>query len=77
VTWRRSLPRLWAPCSASPAGFGLFTVASQDGSASQPSAWWPIAVVAGTVIVVAVLTIIPARIGARRPVTEILQSGVA
>jgi hypothetical protein len=34
-------------------------------------------VVTGTVIVVAVLTTIPARIDARRPLTEILQAGAA
>ena len=58
-----------------PGGFELFAVANQGGSASQPPAWWLIAVVLGTVIAVAGLTAIPARIGARRPVTEILHSG--
>ena len=60
-----------------PGGFALFTVANQGGSASQPQAWWLIAVVLGTVIAVAGLTAIPARIGARRPVAEILQSETA
>ena len=60
-----------------PGGFELFAVASQGGSASQPPAWWLIAAVLGTVIAVAVLTAVPARIGARRPVAEILQSETA
>ncbi len=50
----------------------------QEGEgSSQPPAWWLIAVVPGTVIVVAGLTFIPARIGARRPVAGILQSETA
>lgn len=58
-----------------PGGFELFALASQGGSASQPPAWWLIAAMLGSVIVVAGLTAIPARIGARRPVAEILESG--
>jgi ABC-type antimicrobial peptide transport system permease subunit len=57
-----------------PGGFGLFAIANQGGSASQPPAWWLIAAVLGTVIGVAALTSIPARTGARRPVAEILQA---
>jgi hypothetical protein len=40
-------------------------------------AWWLVAVVLGTLIVVAGLTAIPARIGARSPVAEILQAETA
>ena len=71
------LPALAGAIVGIPGGFGLFAVASQGGSASQPPAWWLIAAVAGTMLVVAGLTSIPARIGARRPVAEILQSGTA
>jgi len=39
--------------------------------------WWLAATVLGTVAVVALLTVIPARAGARRPVAEILQTGSA
>ena len=60
-----------------PGGFAFFAVANQGGSASQPPAWWLIAAVLGTVIAVAGLTSIPARIAARRPVAEILQSETA
>ena len=60
-----------------PGGFELFAVANQGGSASQPPVWWLIAVVLGTVIAVAGLTALPARIGARRPVTEILHAETA
>ena len=58
-----------------PGGFALFAVANQGGSASQPPAWWLLAVVLGTVIAVAALTAVPARAGARQPVAGILQAG--
>jgi hypothetical protein len=39
-----------------------------------PPIWWLVAVVLGTAVVVAVLTAIPARIGARRSVAVVLQT---
>lgn len=71
------LPAVAGAVVGIPGGFALFSVASQGGSASQPPAWWLISVVLGTVIVVAGLTSIPARIGARRPVAGVLQSETA
>jgi putative ABC transport system permease protein len=68
------LPAAAGALAGIPGGFALFRVASEGGSASQPPAWWLVAVVLGTVIAVAGLTSIPARIGARRPVAGILQS---
>ena len=61
-----------------PAGIGLVTAVSRGGAATLlPPAWALVAVVLGTLVVVAGLTAIPARIGARRPVAEILQSETA
>ena len=57
-----------------PGGFAFFAVANHGGSATQPPAWWLIVAALGTVVAVAGLTSIPARIAARRPVAEILQS---
>ncbi len=68
------LPAAAGAVAGLPGGFALFAVASQGGTASQPPAWWLIAAVLGTVLAVAGLTALPARIGARRPVAEILQS---
>lgn len=68
------LPSLAGAILGIPAGYGLFTLASQGGTASQPPAWWLIAAVLGTMLAVAALTALPARIGARRPVARILQS---
>lgn len=45
--------------------------------ATMAPLWQLLAVVPVTVLVVAVLTIVPARLGARRPVAEILQSELA
>jgi energy-coupling factor transporter ATP-binding protein EcfA2 len=67
------LPALAGALAGIAGGFGLFVAVSSQGSASQPPAWWLAAVVIGTVIVIAGLTAIPARFGARRPVAEILQ----
>ena len=55
-------------------GYGLFTVANQGGSAGQPPAWWLAAALLGTLVVVATLTSIPARLGARLPVAETLRA---
>lgn len=70
-------PALLGAVLGIPAGIGLLAAASHGPSPAIPSAWWLAAVVPGTLVVVAVLTAIPARIGARRPVGEILQSETA
>ncbi|HEY2577284.1 MAG TPA: FtsX-like permease family protein, partial [Streptosporangiaceae bacterium] len=55
-------------------GYGLFTVASQGGSVSQPPAWWLVAAVLGSLIAVAGLTAIPARLSTRLPIARTLQA---
>jgi putative ABC transport system permease protein len=60
-----------------PLGIELFRAANRAGILTIPPAWWLIAAVLGTLLVVAGLTTIPARIGARRPAAEILQSETA
>ena len=67
------LPALAGALLGIPGGYLLFSVASQGGTASQPPAWWLVAAVLGTVLVVAALTAIPARAGAQRPVAAILE----
>jgi putative ABC transport system permease protein len=56
-------------------GLALWAALSND--EANPTYWQLLAVVAGTVLVVAALTTIPARIGARRPTAEILQAELA
>jgi ABC-type lipoprotein release transport system permease subunit len=61
-----------------PAGIGLVSAVSRGGSPNLlPAAWELAAVVLGTALMVAGLTAIPARTGARRPAAEILQSETA
>jgi ABC-type lipoprotein release transport system permease subunit len=64
---------------AFPGGFALFhainAIAGGDRDrATLPSLWQLLALVAGTVLVVAALTAVPARLGSRRPLTETLQA---
>jgi putative ABC transport system permease protein len=58
-----------------PLGIGLSAAANGAGIVAIPPAWWLLAAVLGTLAVVAGSIAIPARIGARRSVAEILQSG--
>jgi ABC-type lipoprotein release transport system permease subunit len=65
-----------------PGGFALFAAINaitggDSDRATLPSLWQRLAVVAGTVLVVAALTAVPARLGGRRPVTETLQAELA
>ncbi len=71
------LPALTGAILGIPAGIGLYAAVKHGAPMTYPSIWRLIAVVAGTLIVVAGLTAIPARMGARRPVAEILQSETA
>jgi len=57
-----------------PGGIGLYASVKHGGTMAYPSIGWLIAVVVGTLVVVAGLTAVPARLAARRPVAEILQA---
>jgi putative ABC transport system permease protein len=66
-----------AVLGAFPGGFALFravnAIAGGDSDrAMLPPLWQLLALIAGTVLVVALLTAVPARLGGRRPVTETL-----
>jgi predicted lysophospholipase L1 biosynthesis ABC-type transport system permease subunit len=58
-----------------PLGIVLFKAAVHDGT--PPSVLWLAATVVGTLAVMAALTVVPARFGARHPVSEILQAEAA
>jgi ABC-type lipoprotein release transport system permease subunit len=65
-----------------PGGLALFAAINaitggDSDRATLPSLWQLLAVVAGTVLLVAALTAVPARLGGRRPVTETLQAELA
>jgi len=71
------IPALPGALLGVPLGIGLFAAANHAGIVTIPPAWWLTAAVLGTILAVAVLTSIPARIGARSPVAEILQAETA
>jgi ABC-type lipoprotein release transport system permease subunit len=65
-----------------PGGFALFhaitaVTGGDSDRATLPSPWQLLALVLATVLVVAALTAVPARLGGRRPVTETLQAELA
>jgi ABC-type lipoprotein release transport system permease subunit len=70
------LPALAGAILGIPGGLALLAAVDPD-STTMPPLWQLLAVVPGTVLVVAGLTAIPARISARRPAAEILQSELA
>jgi ABC-type antimicrobial peptide transport system permease subunit len=82
VTWGLSLaqmlPALIGALLGIPGGFLLYNLAKHGGQAeSMPPAPELLAVVVGAVLLVAVLTAVPARWAARRPVASILQAELA
>jgi hypothetical protein len=61
-----------------PGGIGIYDAAkSGAGATAFPPVLWLVAMVVLTLLVIAVLTAIPTRIGARRPVAEVLQAEAA
>jgi putative ABC transport system permease protein len=68
------LPGLPGALLGIPLGIGLFAIANGGGTQAMviPPAWWLAAAVLGTMIAVAALTAIPARIGARQPIAPVL-----
>ncbi|MGH2857749.1 MAG: FtsX-like permease family protein [Solirubrobacteraceae bacterium] len=73
LTAAQLLPALAAACIGIPVGLLLYRIAG-GGADSNPPVSWLLAVIPGTLIAVAGLTAIPARIGARRPPAETLQA---
>jgi ABC-type lipoprotein release transport system permease subunit len=67
------LPALAGAALGIPGGIALFAAVS-DTDTIAPPLWQLLAVVPGTVLVIAALTAIPARFSARRPAGEILQA---
>jgi ABC-type antimicrobial peptide transport system permease subunit len=68
------IPALPGAILGLPLGLGLYKVAARHGVSGLPPVLWLVAAVLGTVVVVAALTSVPAWIGMRRPVAEMLQT---
>jgi putative ABC transport system permease protein len=68
------LPALAGALLGIPGGLGLLAAVDSDGTTTNPPLWELVAVVPSTLLVVAALTAIPARLGARRSVAGTLQA---
>jgi hypothetical protein len=71
------LPALVGAILGLPGGIVLISVADPDATTTLPPLWQLLTVVPATVLVIALLTAIPARLGGRRPVAEVLRSELA
>jgi putative ABC transport system permease protein len=71
------IPALPGAILGLPLGLGLYKVAARHGVSGLPPVLWLVAAVLGTVLVVAALTSVPAWIGMRRPVADMLQTEAA
>jgi ABC-type antimicrobial peptide transport system permease subunit len=71
------LPALIGALLGIPGGLALVALVNHGGGTTTPPTTWLLAVVIGTLVVMAGLTAIPSRVAARRPVAEILQSELA
>lgn len=72
------LPALIGALLGIPGGIGIYDAARNGGGPTTiPSALWLVVLVIVTLLAVVLLTAIPARIGARRPVAEVLQAEAA
>jgi putative ABC transport system permease protein len=79
VSAAQVLPALPGALLGVPLGIALFAAANGAGTQmlTVPPAWWLAAGVLGTLVAVAALTMIPARVGARRPAAAILAAELA
>jgi putative ABC transport system permease protein len=68
------LPALPGALIGVPAGVGLYAAVSSGAALTVPSAKWVAAVVAGVLLAMALLTAVPARLGAHGSVGRILRS---
>jgi putative ABC transport system permease protein len=66
------LPALAGTLLGIPAGQALYGAVQNGGRQASPAVWWLLALVAGVLLGVLALTALPARAGARRPVTDVL-----
>jgi putative ABC transport system permease protein len=74
LTTAQLLPSLVAACVGIPAGLLLYQLAGGQLSEATPPLLWLLAVIPGTLITVAAVTAIPARIGAHRSVAQVLRA---
>jgi putative ABC transport system permease protein len=74
LTAAQLIPALVAACLGIPVGLGLYQAAGGHLQQASPPLAWLLAVIPGTLIAVAALTAIPARLGAAHSPAEVLRS---
>ena len=74
LTTAQLVPGLAAACLGIPAGLLLFQAAGGQLNEAVPPLLWLLAVILGTLITVTAVTFIPARIGARQAIAEVLRT---
>jgi len=74
LTFAQLLPALVGALLGIPGGIAIYNNPNHHGPTTLPSALWLLAIVAGTLVAIAVLTAVPTLVGARRPVAEVLQA---
>ncbi|MGH2895988.1 MAG: FtsX-like permease family protein, partial [Solirubrobacteraceae bacterium] len=67
-------PALIAAILGVPVGLVLYLAAGGDPADARPPVLWLVAAIPAALVAVTVLTAIPARLGAHRPVAEVLRS---
>jgi ABC-type antimicrobial peptide transport system permease subunit len=72
LAFTQVIPALPGAILGIPLGIGLFAAASSSGRVVVPPGWWLAVIVLGTLVAVAALTTIPARIDTRRAVASVL-----
>jgi len=77
ITAAQVIPAVPGALLGVPLGIGLFAAANHAGVVTVPPAWWLIAAVLATLLAIAVLTSVPARLGARRPAGDELRAETA
>lgn len=77
ISVAQMLPALAGALLGIPGGIGIYDAVKNAGTPVIPAAGWLAVMVFGTVLAAAILTAVPARIGARQPVAEVLQAETA
>jgi len=77
LTVAQLAPALVGVLLSIPGGIGFYDAAKQGGTTTIPSAVWLVVMIVVTPVVIAVLTAVPTRIGARRSVVDVLQAEAA
>ena len=72
------IPALLGALLGIPIGIGIYAaVKTGPGAMTLPSVGWFLAMIALTLLVIAVLTTVATRMGSRRPIAEVLQAEAA